>query len=125
MKKTGIIAAFIILVVGINFPKGEASQSFGGITLLEITPRIITPNGDAMNDAAFFRFDSTLTGIPLDANIFDITGAKISGISLDSSETALRWDGKDDGGHAVPSGIYIYCITIGQKNATGTVVVAR
>lgn len=125
VRKTAIItSAAIIFMAALTFVWG-GSQSLGGITLLEVTPRIITPNGDNFNDKAFFKFDTSLTGIPFTAAIYDISGAKISGLMLDDTEKSLTWDGKDQSGKAVPSGIYIYQINVGQKTASGTVVVAR
>jgi flagellar hook assembly protein FlgD len=102
-----------------------ASQSLGPLTLTVVSPRIMTPNDDQLNDKIFFKFDDTLAGIPLDTAIYDINGAKVAGMVLDATETALTWDGKDDGGSVVPSGIYVYSIKIGKNRASGTVVVAR
>lgn len=102
------------------------SQSFGNLTLVEISPRVITPNSDLRNDKVFFRFgEDSLVGIPIDANVYDLSGAKINSLRLDLSGTALSWDGTDNAGRLVPSGIYLYQIKIGQNAASGTVVVAK
>jgi len=106
-------------------PTLAASQSLGGVTLLGVSPRVVTPNGDALNDVIFFQFDTTLTGLPIESSILDINGAKVSGMTLNSNETALTWNGKGESGRPMPAGIYIYSIKIGKNLATGTVVVAR
>ena len=102
-----------------------SSQSLGGLTLEEVKPRVITPNGDSLNDVVFFQFDSSVAGVPIEGDIRDIRGARVSGMGMNAAEDALTWDGRDDNGRTSPSGIYIYSIKIGQYHATGTVVVAR
>jgi hypothetical protein len=125
MKYLFLILTTVVLVgAGVVSPV-ESAQSFGALTLTEITPRIITPNGDLHNDVIFFKFDSSLTSIPITTGVFDITGAKIADLKLGLNETALTWDGKDNGGKVVSSGVYIYSINIGNNSATGTIVVAR
>lgn len=102
------------------------SQSLGGITLTDVKPRILTPNGDSLNDVVFFYFDDGLIGLPLQSAVFDVHGAKVGGLRLDpNDDSLLTWDGKDDSGNLMPAGIYIYMIEIGKNRATGTVVVAR
>jgi flagellar hook assembly protein FlgD len=94
--------------------------------LLEVSPRIVTPNGDNLNDLVFFKFSDSIVGIPLETNVVDINGGKISDLREKSGmDDVLTWDGKDSGGRDVPSGIYIYSIKLGGHQATGTVVVAR
>lgn len=103
-----------------------ATESLGGIALNEVTPRIVTPNGDQLNDVIFFRFSDSIIGVPIETNVVDINGGKISELKTKAGmDDVLTWDGKDSGGHEVPSGIYIYSIKLGANQATGTVVVAR
>jgi hypothetical protein len=103
-----------------------AGQSLGGVNLLEVKPRILTPNGDTLNDVVQFKFDDTLAGRPLETEIMDIHGAKVANLSFaQNADATLEWNGKDSGGNALPSGIYIYSIQLGHHKATGTVVVAR
>ncbi len=116
---------FILSILAIAPVAFAGSQDFGGLVLTEITPRIITPNADMRNDKVFFKFDSPLTGIPVDSNIYDLSGSKIKSMEFDLFDNALSWDGKNTSGQSVPSGIYLYQITIGKKSVTGTVVVAK
>ena len=120
----GIFLGFV--VCGLFMANARSAQTIGGIILQEVSPRILTPNGDLLNDSVIFRFDSGLTGIPIDSAIFDINGSKIAGISIHPTDDHwLTWNGTDEGGQRVPSGIYIYKIKIGKNMATGTIVVAR
>ncbi len=103
-----------------------SAESLGGISLDDVSPRIITPNGDQLNDVVFFKFSDSIIGIPLETNVVDINGGKISELQYKPGmDDVLMWDGKDAGGRVVPAGIYIYSIKLGGHQATGTVVVAR
>jgi hypothetical protein len=103
----------------------QAAESLGDLSLLEVGPRIITPNGDQLNDVVFFKFNDSIVGIPIETTIVDINGGKISELQNKVNDNYLIWDGKDSGGRDVPAGIYIYSIKIGAHQATGTIVVAR
>jgi len=123
-KAAGIILAIAFTIFPMP-PPLPASQSFGNLSLTDVKPRVITPNGDSKNDAVYFQFDGALSGLPVESGVYDINGAKIGSLVFNEDETALLWDGKDEQGKVVPSGIYVYSIKIGKNMATGTVVVAR
>jgi len=85
--------------------------------------RIITPAcADGKNDVAYF---SGLTGQVATVRIYDITGKKIRTIEGEPYE----WDGTDDDGNIVESGVYIYQFRAdvnGKKRmVSGTIVVAK
>jgi len=89
-------------------------------------PRVITPNG-AENHRVFWFFDNPAND-EVDGTIYDIRGAKVRDLGVSSqSPTAnsLVWDGRDNRGAVVPSGVYLYKIQAGKERTTGTVVVAR
>ena len=82
--------------------------------------KIITPATiDNYNDFANFG------GIGIDDSIYiyDVTGRRVRELQQGTS----RWDGKDQDGRIVESGIYIYQIKIHGKNKpiSGTIVVAK
>ncbi|MFN0117900.1 MAG: gliding motility-associated C-terminal domain-containing protein, partial [Elusimicrobiota bacterium] len=112
MNKALIFIGLSILISPMGI---SSSQSIGGVVLTDVAPRIVTPNGDALNDVVFFKFDSNLAGIPIESQIVDISGAKVANLEFNSNETALLWNGKDTSGNIVPAGIYIYSIIIGKK----------
>src|SRR5581483_7061351 len=91
----------------------SSPQQLGGVVLEDVHPRVISPNGDARNDRVFFQFDTTVAGLPIEADVRDILGARVAGLKMNDSEDALVWDGRDDSGRTMPSGIYIYSIKIG------------
>lgn len=90
-------------------------------------PRTITPNGDGTNDIVFFLFPNP-SDTAMKGTIYDLRSAKVGEAksrTIANNETVLSWDGKDESGSVVTSGIYLYRIEIGNKVITGTVVVTR
>jgi hypothetical protein len=103
----------------------RAATHASGTVLTRVYPRIITPNGDGWNDKVIFQFDNSDL-LPLSGKVFDITGASVASLAAGPNpDSTLTWDGKDSGGRTVPAGIYLYQISVGGTNETGTVVVAR
>ena len=41
--------------------------------MTDVAPRVVTPNGDMLNDVIYFKFDNTLSGLPLESQIYDGT----------------------------------------------------
>ncbi|MFH1957922.1 MAG: hypothetical protein ABIJ15_05555 [bacterium] len=91
-------------------------------------PKIITPNGDGLNDFCEFFYDNPQNFAPA-GKIFDITGAFVTNMAngplRSDSSGSLRWNGFGSSGQIVRSGIYIYQIDAGGEVYNGTVVVAR
>ena len=79
--------------------------------------RIITPNGDGMNDTA------TFTGLTSqeEVRIFDARGRRVRTIH----GPPHIWDGKDDSGRVVESGVYIYQYTSQGERVSGVIAVAK
>lgn len=128
MKRYSFIL-FVVMMMGLIFAPvlPMAGQSLGSLTLTQVAPRVITPNGDGYNDVVFFEFDNgiNIEGTPFDTGVYDLSGANVSSLKLDLGGNALSWDGKDSSGRVVPSGIYIYMIKLGKYTVSGTVVVAK
>lgn len=108
-----------------GLPQVSRSISLGTLTLTGVYPRIFTPNGDGANDKVGFHFDNPEL-LPITGQVYDISGAKVAELRPGSDPSALLlWDGKDNDGHTVAGGIYLYQIEFQGKRATGSVVVAR
>ena len=94
-----------------------------GISEYRPKERIITPAyADGKNDVAYF---SGLSGQATTIKIYDITGKKIRTIDGEPYE----WDGKDEDGNIVESGVYIYQFKANvngkEKSVNGTIAVAK
>jgi hypothetical protein len=86
-----------------------------GTADLRAPQRIITPNGDGINDKAVFK-----TGID-EVKIFDVRGRRVRTIAGPAPE----WDGTGDNGAIVESGVYIYQFTAQGERVSGVIMVAK
>jgi len=88
-------------------------------------PRVFTPNGDGNNEQVTFEYEN------IDENsivcwIYDIKGSVVRQLDIvGGGEDKFTWDGKDEDGNIVPSGIYIYQIEVEGKTINGTIVLAK
>ena len=57
--------------------------------------------------------------------IFDIDGAMVKELRGGPDDNELEWDGKDERGDVVESGVYVYQMQIGGSFKTGTLIVAK
>lgn len=89
-----------------------------------ISNKVLTPNGDGLNDTVVFTFDN-----PMDSSfygkLFDMRGAFVADMRPGPlAGGSLLWDGKS-GGQTVPRGVYIYQIKAESKTFNGTVMVMK
>jgi gliding motility-associated-like protein len=82
--------------------------------------KVITPNGDGIADVVNFTFGDRSDNIKVD--IFDSTGHRMRTLM---SQTTLQWDGRDESGSVVESGVYIYQYTIDGTRISGLIAVAK
>ena len=94
------------------FPNGMI-----GSAQLRPAARIITPNGDGINDTA--SFNGLTSGDEI--RIFDIRGRRIKAIR----SAPWEWNGTDDSGAIVESGVYIYQYTSQGERTSGIIGVAK
>lgn len=94
-----------------------------GFSLVTVSHRIFTPNGDSLNDRVLFELindeDELISG-----KIFDITGGFVAEMTVLDEDT-ISWQGQDRLGHTVPSGIYLYQLESQSQKISGSIVVAR
>ena len=57
--------------------------------------------------------------------IFNINGGLVQELIGDAGARELEWDGKDEDGNVVESGVYVYQMQVGESFKTGTVIVAK
>ena len=58
-------------------------------------------------------------------HIYDIDGMLVKTLTALPGETKLTWDGRDEVGEIVESGVYVYQLQVGESFKTGTVIVAK
>ena len=57
--------------------------------------------------------------------IFDIDGMLVRSLTASPGETELIWDGRNEAGEIVESGVYVYQLQVGESFKTGTLIVAK
>ncbi|OGR81384.1 MAG: hypothetical protein A3I11_07600 [Elusimicrobia bacterium RIFCSPLOWO2_02_FULL_39_32] len=77
--------------------------------------KIITPNGDGINDFAQFGVSGEF-----EINIYNSSGKRIKKI-----ENNNIWDGKNENGETVESGVYLYQVKTSETLVSGTIGVAK
>lgn len=124
------------------------AQTSGGFRFFGPLSRIITPNGDGVNDYAILCVDNpSASGV--EGKVFTLMGAEVSSLTgplylnqapqggptpvacpagmfsgVPGSAQYLYWDGRSDGG-AVHSGVYVYEVKAEGQAFTGTLLVVR
>jgi len=106
------------------------------IAAVDVSPSPFSPNGDGINDEVYFQFQVHELSEPreLAVTVYDLSGrvmrelsngAVIRGVFGDAAD--LGWDGRDESGNLVPTGLYLYRISLqtdsGEEHRQGTLVV--
>jgi hypothetical protein len=106
--------------VTLNGSGGPALPS--RLTLLGNTP-------NPFNPATTIRFMVPAGGSqPYSLRIYDVRGALVRELGngqISSGTHNVRWDGRDDRGAGVSSGVYLYRITVGSENLTGKMALLK
>jgi gliding motility-associated-like protein len=89
-----------------------------------IPSKVITPNGDGLNDVWQFYYDPGPNNVTPTGKVFDLRGAYVADLVPGLVPNSLTWNGFMNG-LPVRSGVYVYRITGDGKTFTGTIVVAR
>ncbi len=58
-------------------------------------------------------------------SIYDIDGMLVKTLAALPGETEVIWDGRDETGEVVESGIYVYQLQVGENFKTGTLILAK
>ena len=127
-------------VVGGDATNVVATQSLAVVSRLEyssllenveIAPSIITPNGDGINDQvdiriAIYHLERAKT---LSVEVFSLSGQRVRYLSVQRSfpscEHLFSWDGRDDAGHSLASGLYWFRLRAADFQAVHGAVLLR
>ena len=61
----------------------------------------------------------------VEITIYDLLGRKVRELFLPSNQRQVVWDGKDDSGRAVASGVYFYVVKAGKYKAAKKMLLLR
>ena len=109
----------------------KAVRADGVLSLRKVESRVLTPNGDGVNDVVVFEVDLFLFTVKTAVNleIYDLTGERIWSLqlALTAGSQRLIWSGRDVTGRPAMPGLYIYRIHVdsdaGARRIIGTVAV--
>lgn len=89
--------------------------------------RLVTPNGDGLNDTFVFRCHNPRDS-GIDAKIFDLAGREIAVMSIKrigTSDFYYDYEWNPNSGGKAGGGVYVYQVRVEQKVYKGTVIVIR
>jgi hypothetical protein len=128
-KITAALAAAVLALFGAVriHAQGGAFRFFGPLS------RVITPNGDGVNDLFFTCFDN-FSDSSVSGRVYTLLGAEVASMSWVRSPLPgcaggalpqfTSWDGRTAQG-TVRSGIYVYRIEAEGRRFSGTFLVVR
>ena len=102
----------------------EVTSTPGAVTHLRLHPNHPNP----FNPSTAISYDLERPGLTC-LDIFDLSGKRIRSILTPTMQEpghyTLRWNGLDDGGRALSSGVYLYRLTSGTETTSRRMVLIR
>ncbi|WP_181304651.1 lamin tail domain-containing protein [Rufibacter sp. XAAS-G3-1] len=105
-----------------GYENSQARESVTTTEKLTLQPKIITPDGDGIDDALLLQFRLPQAGFVASVTIFDAQGRhirKLSANTLLGAESVLQWDGLTEAGSKAAIGYYVILVELfnlqGQK----------
>ena len=97
----------------------ETTATVSSLLRGTVTPEVITPNGDLVNDVATISYDllEIIAATAVRVEICDLSGRIVREVYAGNDQVGHYdriWDGRDDSGKAVPPGTYLYRIDAGS-----------
>lgn len=121
-EMAAIIERYLPTGIGDN-GRGSSSKLPRGFLLRQNFPNPFNPSTTIR-----FEIDATVAGSEVELSIYSLRGKRVRTLvseKMDPGTHALHWDGTDDRGSPLPSGIYIYRLQVGEDRSTRKMLLAR
>ena len=85
------------------------------IGTMEITPRVLTPDGDGDTASIAYALFQLYGGAPVSVKIYDLAGCLVKTLydgHRVAGQYAERWDARDENGVLVPPGVYLVQLVV-------------
>ncbi len=111
----------------------DQSKSEFDLKDIFVSPNPFSPNGNGWNDSTFINYTTTVDS-NITIKIFDVRGVLIrrllNGETVSGGRNKAEWDGRDDFGRIVKTGVYVYQLKSlsaakSSKTYQGTIVVSK
>jgi hypothetical protein len=77
---------------------------------LAVWPRVITPDGDGVDDRAYISYEVPFLSATVSLRVFTSSGVEVATVMAGKKapgEGSLLWDGRGQDGTVLPTGLYI------------------
>ena len=127
-KTVSFKAGYLHRYYAIFGDKGSALKGAPGFVSVRTDPKVFTPRAsDRMYRNIKISIGFEEAHDQYEVKIYDMRGNMIKSFvrSAEYKEGEVYWDGKDDEGYDVKSGVYVFRILADGKLYSGTIVIAR
>lgn len=104
-------------------PKRTMPEQSGSFKFEEAAPNPFTPNGDKVYDEIFFKYQNP-EELTVKIKIYNLNDVVVRNLEFTASETA-SWNGTNEFGELLESGIYLYTLQAGEVIIRGTIILAK
>lgn len=131
VKRVGMAAALGVLAIALAYAQSGSVRFHGTLS------RVVTPNGDGVNDLVFFCFENP-QDTDISGKVYGLLGGEVGVIGARRDRTGAAgsgcpasvvraqyatWDANAP--DRIRSGLYVYRINAAEQVFTGTVFVVR
>lgn len=128
-KDANVVVAKVGFVHEFYAVMSKNAAGEGAIQNVVLRPKVFTPTKDTGgyfgNIRLTFEFEQDQEGY--EVKIYDLKGTLLKLFKRDGtySQGEVAWDGLDEEGYPVVSGVYVYRVIAGDNVYSGTVIIAR
>jgi hypothetical protein len=104
-----------------GLPNSQRLPDFTGTGIVEISPKVFSPDGDGFDDLLLVSFPGVSPGMLASIRVYDAEGRYVVRLAQNVSigqEALVRWDGTDENGSRARIGPYVLWIELYAADGT-------